>query len=235
MRRRFHLAYPRRICGISTLARCQIAELGNDLVQQLERLLARSVACIDRPVTLPPGRRGLRPDRRRPGQSPTRKRWGSSTWPLLSRHSRYGGHDHVDRELDEFRCDLCGRLGMRLRPAKLDSDGAALDPAEFTQPLLKGMRSSRSLPLAVVVPRKPTSGILPGCCARAASGQATAAPPMSVMKSRRFISPRDGTSKVPCRLSFPSLTQRGSTVFGRNRQVRATKEPKAMELRVWPA
>src|SRR5229473_866051 len=37
--------------------------------------------------------------------------------------------------------------------------------------------------------RKPITGI--GCCARAANGQPTAAPPMSVMNSRRFIqSPR---------------------------------------------
>src|SRR5580692_3169413 len=83
------------------------------------------------------------------------------------------------------------------------------------------------MPAAEPRSRKPTTGIA-GCCARAASGQATAAPPTSVMKSRRFISPRsprDGTSKVPCRLSFPSLTQRGSEVFGRNRQARVTKKP----------
>jgi uncharacterized protein YchJ len=29
-------------------------------------------------------------------------------------------------------------------------------------------------------------GTFPACCARAASGHATAAPPMSVMNSRRF-------------------------------------------------
>ena len=36
-------------------------------------------------------------------------------------------------------------------------------------------------------PRKPTTGIA-GCCARAASGHATAAPPSSAMNSRRRIS-----------------------------------------------
>src|SRR5215831_6298949 len=42
-----------------------------------------------------------------------------------------------------------------------------------------------------VVPRKAIMGSFPGCCARAASGQATAAPPRSDMNSRRFIrSPR---------------------------------------------
>jgi hypothetical protein len=35
-------------------------------------------------------------------------------------------------------------------------------------------------------PRKPMVGIFRPCCARAASGKADAAPPISVMNSRRF-------------------------------------------------
>jgi hypothetical protein len=42
-------------------------------------------------------------------------------------------------------------------------------------------------PAAVASRRNPTTGIV-GCCARAASGHAAAAPPRSVMKSRRLIS-----------------------------------------------
>ncbi len=44
----------------------------------------------------------------------------------------------------------------------------------------------------VPAPKNPMVGSLPACCARAASGHATAAPPSSVMNSRRFItrSPR---------------------------------------------
>jgi hypothetical protein len=38
----------------------------------------------------------------------------------------------------------------------------------------------------VLSPKNPTIGRFPGCCARAASGHA-AAPPSSVMNSRRFI------------------------------------------------
>ena len=38
---------------------------------------------------------------------------------------------------------------------------------------------------AVVAPKKPMVGTFPACCARAASGHA-AAPPSSVMTSRRF-------------------------------------------------
>ena len=103
--------------------------------------------------------------------------------------SGYGGHNDVDRELDEFSCDLCVALGMLLRLAVLDFYGAASDPAEFAQPLLKGTGPAAQW-RSRGVPRKPTSGTSLGCCARAASGQATAAPPTSVMKSRRFISPR---------------------------------------------
>jgi hypothetical protein len=39
---------------------------------------------------------------------------------------------------------------------------------------------------AVAAPRNPMVGSLPGCCARAASGHVTAAPPSSVMTPRRF-------------------------------------------------
>jgi hypothetical protein len=60
----------------------------------------------------------------------------------------------------------------------------------------RGRSSSRSLcrnasmrsrsRLSEDVPRKPIRATFPTCCARAASGHATAAPPMSVMNSRRF-------------------------------------------------
>jgi hypothetical protein len=38
----------------------------------------------------------------------------------------------------------------------------------------------------VVVPKNPMVGSFPACCARAASGHTTAAPPSSVVNSRRF-------------------------------------------------
>src|SRR5262245_37747466 len=41
-------------------------------------------------------------------------------------------------------------------------------------------------PENVLAPKKPIIGSLPDCCARAASGHAAAAPPSSVMNSRRF-------------------------------------------------
>src|SRR4051812_17332316 len=44
---------------------------------------------------------------------------------------------------------------------------------------------------AVELPMKPTRGIFPPCCARAANGHAAAAPPISVINSRRLIEPPD--------------------------------------------
>src|SRR5262245_25727419 len=41
--------------------------------------------------------------------------------------------------------------------------------------------------VALFAPRNPMVGSLPGCCARAASGHATAAPPSNVMNSRRLM------------------------------------------------
>jgi uncharacterized protein YchJ len=40
--------------------------------------------------------------------------------------------------------------------------------------------------MGVPEPRKPIVGTFAGCCARAASGHAAAAPPRRVMNSRRF-------------------------------------------------
>ena len=84
------------------------------------------------------------------------------------RHGRYGGNDDVDRAPDEFGCDLGIALGACLRPAVLDRYGAALDPAECTQPLLKGT-VHWLIAAGVVVPRKPITGSLLGCCAGAAN------------------------------------------------------------------
>src|SRR5262245_52182643 len=43
-------------------------------------------------------------------------------------------------ETHDLGCDLAEALVASLRPAILDSDGAALDPAKFTQPLHEGRR-----------------------------------------------------------------------------------------------
>src|SRR5262249_13037909 len=54
-------------------------------------------------------------------------------------------------------------------------------------------------PAAVAEPRNPMRWTLPTCCARAARGHATAAPPSSVMNSRRLIQSPGRHVPVPCR------------------------------------
>ena len=91
----------------------------------------------------------------------------------------------IDLEPDELGRDLGEALVASLRPAILDRDGATLDPAEFAQPLHKsGGPLARGRSRAA--PKNPMVGSFAGCCARAASGHAAAAPPSSVMNSRRF-------------------------------------------------
>ena len=75
-----------------------------------------------------------------------------------------------------------------LRPAIFDRYVLAFDIAGFSQALAERGQDVADCPGALVL-RKPITGIA-GCCARAASGHA-AAPPRSVMNSRRLIrSPR---------------------------------------------
>ena len=58
----------------------------------------------------------------------------------------HGSHDYrsprcyndIDIAPDELGRDLGCAVGASLRPAMLDRDSTALDPAEFAQPLHKG-------------------------------------------------------------------------------------------------
>ena len=52
--------------------------------------------------------------------------------------------------------------------------------------------------------RNPITGIA-GCCARAASGHAAAAPPSSVMNSRRLMVPQSEDHTLPHRCKKPVL------------------------------
>jgi hypothetical protein len=66
----------------------------------------------------------------------------------------------------------------------LDHNVLALDKAAFGQSLAESDEEVHGI-LRRGELRKPTIGIA-GCCARAASGHVAAAPPISVMNSRRF-------------------------------------------------
>ena len=82
------------------------------------------------------------------------------------------------------------RSYLALRPAIFDRHVLALDIAGFAQALAERAQTVRGTRPADSPLRNPITGIA-GCCARAASGHAAAAPPRSVMNSRRLIrSPR---------------------------------------------
>src|SRR5262249_44471853 len=84
----------------------------------------------------------------------------------------------------------------------------------------------------------PTTGIA-DCCARAASGQTAAAPPRSVMNSRRLMSDIGLSPAWPCRSVYRTLTlpQRGGQVLGaglncsESRHCRHTMRQEAAALR----
>ena len=78
----------------------------------------------------------------------------------------------------------------RLRPSAQRYSIATVRPS--TQPSSRSRCTKGGRPIRAEVGRRaaqePDGRQLPGCCARAASGHATAAPPSSVMNSRRFHS-----------------------------------------------
>jgi hypothetical protein len=74
---------------------------------------------------------------------------------------------------------------LTLRPAIFDRYVLALDIAQILEPLAKPAHPVR-IASGDLGSRNPITGIA-GCCALAASGHAAAAPPISVMNSRRLI------------------------------------------------
>ena len=102
------------------------------------RLPTRSVPWVDSPVTLPPGRAKLATMPPPTGSFASAKTMGmtavtcftAATWgPAVTTRSTL--------QVDELGRDLGGALGAGLRPAILDRDGAAFDPAKFMQSLNK--------------------------------------------------------------------------------------------------
>ena len=95
-----------------------------------------------------------------------------------------GNHGHLTMNQIGRHCRQ--PIVLVFRPAVFDRDVLALDVTGFAQPF-DGMRRQLSrIPRRDAASRNPITGIA-GCCARAASGHAAAAPPISVMKSRRLI------------------------------------------------
>ena len=143
------------------------------------------------PVMLPPGRAEAR-------HVPEADGVGMGGEHDGDRLGRLSGGLHLGRRRREYDVDIhADQLGRQLRqlvdrfrPPELNDNVLAFDVAEFTQ-----ARPQRLDPVAEAEagpkPRNPIRGTFAGCCARAATGHAAAAPPSSAMNSRRFTrSPR---------------------------------------------
>src|SRR6516225_5400839 len=104
------------------------------------RLLAASDCWFDSPVTLPPGRARPYDQAAADRIDRNRKDDGDGRCRLFYRGDSGSIRDNdINIQADKLGCDLGVALGSSLRPAILDRDGAALDPAEFTQSPHKGV------------------------------------------------------------------------------------------------
>ena len=110
-----------------------------------------------------------------------------SRLPLWLRNGRDAStrDNHVDLPAYQIVRQPRQSIELILGPAINDNDILALDITgvfeAWRNPRRRSVNASGDLP-----PRNPITGIA-GCCARAASGHAIAAPPSSVMNSRRLV------------------------------------------------
>ena len=139
------------------------------------------------PVRLPPGRLRLATRPRATGSFPWRRRSARSRLAALCGALRRSAAPTRRRPpgVQQARLPAPETIELTVRPAVFDRDVSTFDKAAFRSdpggtPPASIRRRRVDLPL-----RNPITGIA-GCCARAASGHAAAAPPSSVMNSRRF-------------------------------------------------
>ena len=95
--------------------------------------------------------------------------------------------DHGDPSANQFGRQRRQPIDLTFGPAVFDRDVLALDIADLLEALAESAQTIRNASGEKLL-RNPITGIV-GCCARAASGHAAAAPPSSVMNSRRFMAP----------------------------------------------
>jgi|ERR1700756_2402353 hypothetical protein len=98
-------------------------------------------------------------------------------------------HDDVRPERDHLHREFTNEIGITCGPAVIDPYVAAVSPAR----LLQSLHERRDAGLAYRVGSSDQTGIstpmrrtCAGCCAHAGSGHTIAAPPSSVMNSRRL-------------------------------------------------
>jgi hypothetical protein len=160
------------------------------------RLPARSVAWPDRPVTLPPGRARLATKPPPTGSFAMAKTIGmtdvasfivGTASPFVTIQSTFRRTNSAAISATRSRRPSNQRYSIAmLRPSIQPSSRS-----RSTKAAVHGLQTEAS------VPRNPMVGSLPGCCALAASGQAMAVPPASVMNSRRLMASLSGRGSYP--------------------------------------
>src|SRR5262249_25709779 len=100
-------------------------------------LPARSGDCIDRPVTLPPGRAKLATKPVPTGSLSTAKTIGMTDVARFAAGCDSPSDNDIDLESDELRRHLGEALATPLRPPIFDRHIATIDPTEIAQPLHK--------------------------------------------------------------------------------------------------
>ena len=131
------------------------------------------------PVRLPPGRARLATRPSLTGSSLTVKTMGIVVVAALGRERHRGAFDrddHGDPPANQFGRQRRQPIELSLGPAVFDRHVLALDIAALLQALAKYAQIVRVRRVRRCGARNPITGIA-GCCARAASGHAAAAPP----------------------------------------------------------
>ena len=159
-----------------------------DLLEQLQPFAANCYSNFMKPVMLPPGRARLATKPAPTGSATREHDRDCRVSPAARGDDRSAvGSDDVGLQLQPVPPRaLRNRSASPRRPAIFDPQVAAFDPAQFLQPSAE--RCRRTVP-SDRLGRRPSArqcAASLGCCARAASGHA-AAPPRSVMNSRRLI------------------------------------------------
>ena len=177
---------PRRgLSGLTSTANRSTA--GHQLVQQLQPLgqPVRQPSADAGDVAARPVKAGDEPSLT--GSLPSRRRSGLSRSPALAaqRDGAAGRDDHGDLPPNQIGRQRRQPIAVDPPPSGIRSrrSGPRHSRASL-KPLAEARDAIAHASIGRAPSRNPITGIA-GCCARAASGHATAAPPSSVMNSRR--------------------------------------------------
>ena len=176
---------------VGLTSRASTVALGTSSRSNSSRFPSNAVLNWLTPVTLPPGRLRLATRPSLTGSCHRTKTIGIVVVAALAASAagvRSRRSPRPDGEPGRPPAPAAGHIGPRPSGIRSPRSGPRHNPISFRP--WRNPRRDSAMPSGDWLLRNPITGIA-GCCARAASGHAAAAPPSSVMNSRRFIrSPR---------------------------------------------